>query len=136
MPERLMPPIHPGEILAEEFMKPLGFSMNRLALDLHVPVTRVSEIVHGRRAITADTALRLARYFGTMPEFWMTIQARFDLETARRRENNQIMREVIPFESRMNAQRRNKRIISKTVARREPGGEASGISGTTHHPLH
>ncbi len=104
MPVSLMSPIHPGEILAEEFMQPLGLSMNRLALDLHVPVTRVSEIVHGRRTITADTALRLARLFGTTPEFWMTLQARFDLETVRRRENNQVMREVIPFARSVNAE--------------------------------
>ncbi|HET7100131.1 MAG TPA: HigA family addiction module antitoxin, partial [Terriglobia bacterium] len=62
-------PVHPGEVLREEFMEPLGLSMNRLALDLHVPVTRISEIVHERRAITADTALRLGRFFGTSPEF-------------------------------------------------------------------
>src|SRR5262249_1815484 len=78
--ERLVPPIHPGEILREEFMKPLKLSMNRLALDLHVPVTRVAEIVHQRRGITPDTALRLARYFNTSARFWLNLQAAYDLE--------------------------------------------------------
>ncbi len=67
-----LPPVHPGEILEEDLMKPLGLSMNRLARDLHVPVTRISEIVHCRRAITADTALRLARYFRSTAQFWMS----------------------------------------------------------------
>jgi addiction module HigA family antidote len=67
-------PVHPGEMLREEFMKPSGISINGLALDLHVPVTRISEIVNERRGITADTALRLARYFGTSADFWMNIQ--------------------------------------------------------------
>jgi addiction module HigA family antidote len=77
-----LPPIHPGETLIEDFLKPLGLSANRLALELHVPVTRVNEIVHGRRSITADTALRLARYFGTSPQFWINLQASYDLEVA------------------------------------------------------
>ena len=80
----LMPPVHPGEILREDFMKPLGLTINRLALDLHVPATRVGEIVHERRRITADTALRLARYFKTNPEFWLNLQNFFDLEIERR----------------------------------------------------
>jgi addiction module HigA family antidote len=71
-----MPPVHPGETLLEDFMKPLGLSANRLALDLHVPVTRIGDIVRGRRAITADTALRLARYFAASPQFWMNLQAK------------------------------------------------------------
>ncbi len=82
--ERLLPPIHPGEILTEEFMKPLGLSMNRVARDLRVPVTRIEDIVHGRRSITSDTALRLARYFGSTAQFWMNLQISYDLEVAER----------------------------------------------------
>ena len=82
--EALMPPVHPGEILREDFMKPLGLTINRLALDLHVPATRIGEIVHERRRITADTALRLARYFKTNPEFWLNLQNFFDLEVESR----------------------------------------------------
>ena len=92
-------PVHPGEILREEFMEPLGLSMNRLALDLHVPVTRIAEIVHERRAITADTALRLGRYFGTSPEFWVNLQARHELEITRHREQAKVEREVRPINS-------------------------------------
>jgi addiction module HigA family antidote len=72
-------PVHPGEMLREEFMKPLGISINGLALELHVPVTRISEIVNERRGITADTALRLARYFGMSADFWMNIQKDYEL---------------------------------------------------------
>jgi len=82
---RRLPPVHPGEILNEDLLKPLGISLNRLGRDLRVPVTRVSEIVNGRRSITADTALRLARYFGTTPELWMNLQAAYDLDSARTR---------------------------------------------------
>ncbi len=77
-----LPPIHPGETLREDFLKPLGLSVNRLALELHVPVTRINDIARGRRAITADTALRLGRFFGTSPQFWMNLQANYDLEVA------------------------------------------------------
>lgn len=83
-PETLLPPVHPGEILREDFMKPLGLTVNRLALDLHVPATRIGEIVHERRRISADTALRLARYFKTNPEFWLNLQNFFDLEIEKR----------------------------------------------------
>ena len=83
-PAPLMPPVHPGEILREDFMKPLSLTVNRLALELHVPATRIGEIVHERRRITADTALRLARYFKTNPEFWLNLQNFFDLENERR----------------------------------------------------
>jgi addiction module HigA family antidote len=76
-------PIHPGEILREQFMSEFGVSMNRLARDLRVPVTRISEIVNQRRSVTSDTALRLARYFGTTPEFWMNLQTSYDLDTVR-----------------------------------------------------
>jgi antitoxin HigA-1 len=93
MSKRLKP-VHPGEILREEFLKPLGLSMNALALDLHVPITRIAEVVHERRAITPDTALRLARYFNSTPEFWMALQTTFDLETAKDREQAKVNREV------------------------------------------
>ncbi len=76
-------PVHPGEILREEFMEPLGISINALARDLHVPVSRVSKIVNEERGITADTAMRLARYFGNSAEFWMNLQSRYDLLVAR-----------------------------------------------------
>lgn len=79
---KIMAPIHPGETLREDFLKPLGLTANRLAIELRVPVTRVNDIVRGKRAITADTALRLARYFGTTPQFWMNLQANYDLEVA------------------------------------------------------
>lgn len=92
-------PVHPGEILREDLMKPLGLSINALARDLHVPVTRVSEIVNGRRSITADTALRLARYFGNTPQFWLNLQAAYDLEVATRRSVGQIERDVHPREA-------------------------------------
>ena len=79
---KAIPPIHPGETLREDFLKPLGLTANRLAIELRVPVTRVNDIVRSRRAITADTALRLARYFGTTPQFWMNLQANYDIECA------------------------------------------------------
>ena len=93
---RLLPPIHPGEILREDFMAPLGLSMNKLALDLHVPVTRIAEIVHGRRGITPDTALRLARYFNTSARFWLNLQAAYDLEVAQDELEESIARTVQP----------------------------------------
>ena len=77
-----MPALHPGEMLREDFMKPLGLSANALAIALRVPVTRISEIIRERRGITADTALRLARYFNMTPEFWMGLQMDYDLESA------------------------------------------------------
>lgn len=94
--EKLLPPIHPGEILRADFMEPLGLSMNRLALDLRVPVTRISEIVRERRGITPDTALRLARYFSTTPGFWLNLQTSYDLEVAQDKLFRTIEREVRP----------------------------------------
>lgn len=82
--ETLIPPVHPGEVLREDFMKPLRLTVNRLALELHVPATRIGEIVHGRRRITAETALRLARYFHTNAEFWLNLQNFYDIEVSRR----------------------------------------------------
>lgn len=82
--QKLLEPIHPGEILLEEFMNPMDISINRLARDIAVPPGRISAIVNGKRAITADTALRLAKYFGVSPELWTGLQADYDLRVARR----------------------------------------------------
>ena len=89
-------PIHPGEILREEFLAPLGISCNRLAMAMRVPATRIGDIVKERRAITAVTALRLAQAFGTTSEFWMNLQALYDLEVAQQTHGKDIEREVIP----------------------------------------
>ncbi len=94
-----LPPVHPGEILREDLMSPLGLSINGLARDLRVPVTRISEIVNGRRSITADTALRLARYFGSSPQFWLNLQAAYDLEVTTRLSMDRIQRDVHPREA-------------------------------------
>jgi antitoxin HigA-1 len=83
--ETIMPPVHPGEILLEEFLSPLSLSQYQLAKDLAVPARRINEIVHGQRRISADTALRLARYFGTSERFWMNLQTRYDLEVEKDR---------------------------------------------------
>jgi len=97
MPRKLKP-VHPGEILREEFLKPLRLSMNKLALDLRVPVTRIADIVNERRGITADTALRLARYFQNAPAFWMNLQTRYDLQVAEDQLAPKIARDVHPLE--------------------------------------
>jgi addiction module HigA family antidote len=94
--QKLLPPVHPGEILRADFMEPMGLSMNRLALDLRVPVTRIAEIVHERRGVTPDTALRLARYFNTSPGFWVNLQSAYDLEVAQDKLARIIEREVRP----------------------------------------
>ena len=96
MPESL-PNIHPGEVLLEELLKPLGISQNKLARDIKVPPRRVNEIVLGKRAVTPDTALRLARYFGTSEKFWLGLQMDFDLEEARQHLAGAIEREVRPI---------------------------------------
>lgn len=83
---------HPGEILLEEFLKPLGLSQNKLAIETRVPCHRINEIVHGRRAVTADTALRFGRVFGTTPDFWMNLQKAYDLAAARKRMGREIQR--------------------------------------------
>ena len=83
MAAKKMPPVHPGEILLEEYLIPLGISQNKLGRDLGVPAQRINEIVRGLRAITVDTALRLARYFNTSPQFWLNLQSHYDLEMAR-----------------------------------------------------
>jgi addiction module HigA family antidote len=87
---------HPGEILSEEFLAPLGMSVNALALGLRVPATRIGAIVKGERAVTADTALRLSRFFGTSPEFWMNLQAMHDLTKTRQQNGKTIERDVHP----------------------------------------
>ncbi len=92
--ERLLPPIHPGEILMEEFLKPMGISQYRLAKDISVPPRRINEIVHGKRAITPDTALRLSRYFGLSERFWINMQARYDLEIEKDRLQDRLANEV------------------------------------------
>jgi addiction module HigA family antidote len=96
---RQLPPVHPGEILREDLLEPLGLSINRVARDLRVPVTRISEIVNTRRRISADTALRLARYFGSTPEFWLNLQTTYDLDVAARASAVRIERDVHPHEA-------------------------------------
>ena len=92
-------PVHSGEILREEFMTPHGLSMNKMAMDLRVPVTRIADIVHERRGITADTALRFARYFKNSPIFWMNLQMRYDLEVAQDEIAAKVARDVRPLET-------------------------------------
>ncbi|MFB0535330.1 MAG: HigA family addiction module antitoxin [Anaerolineae bacterium] len=94
MDREKLPPIHPGEILLEEFLKPMGISQYRLAKDISVPPRRINEIVHGKRAITPDTALRLSRYFGLSERFWMNLQARYDLGVEKDRLQDRLEREV------------------------------------------
>ena len=91
-------PVHPGEILREEFMAPLRLSMNKMAMDLRVPVTRIADIVNERRGITADTALRFARYFKNTPTFWMNLQTRYELEIAEDEIAGKVERDVQPLE--------------------------------------
>jgi len=93
-----LPPVHPGEVLREEFMEPLGISINALARDLHVPVSRISKIVNEERGISAETAIRLARYFVMSSEFWMNLQSRYDLQVAQQQGSKIIRREVRPRE--------------------------------------
>ena len=95
---RKMRPIHPGEILREEFLDPMGISQYRLAKDTSVPPRRINEIVHGKRAITADTALRLSLYFGTSERFWMNLQVRYDLETRKDELGGRMATEVVARE--------------------------------------
>ena len=94
MARKAHPPIHPGEILLEEFLEPMELSQYRLAKDISVPARRINEIVHGKRGITADTALRLARYFATSERFWMNLQTRYDLEVEKGRLRGRLVREV------------------------------------------
>ena len=97
MKETRIPPIHPGEVLLEEFLKPLEISQYRLAKEMKVYPRKINEIVHGKRAITADTALRLGRYFGTSAELWMNLQALYDLEKTRDALEDRLTKEVTPL---------------------------------------
>ena len=94
---KLLKPIHPGEILREEFLKPMGISINRLAREIVVPPGRVSEIVNGKRSISADTALRLGRFLGVSAELWLGLQAEYDLRVARRVAGPEIEKRVHPY---------------------------------------
>jgi addiction module HigA family antidote len=96
MMAKRLPPVHPGEVLLEEFLAPLRISQYRLAKDINVPPRRINEIVHGARAVSADTALRLARYFGTSERFWLNLQAQYDLDVEYDRVGNRIEREIVP----------------------------------------
>src|SRR5262245_45535315 len=94
MPRKKLPPVHPGEILFEEFLTPMGISQYRLAREMSVPPRRINEIVRGLRAISADTALRLSRYFGTSERFWLNLQTHYDVEVERERLGDRLEREV------------------------------------------
>ncbi|MCU0898622.1 MAG: HigA family addiction module antitoxin [Burkholderiales bacterium] len=96
MPKNAMRPIHPGEVLREEFLVPMALSAHALAQALRVPATRIGDIVNERRGVTADTALRLARYFGTTPDFWMNLQTAYDLRAVSTSRGDRIAREVLP----------------------------------------
>ena len=96
LPKKIAP-VHPGEILREDLLTPLGMSVNKLALSLGVPAQRMGDVVNGKRAITPDTALRLARFLGTTPEFWIRLQARYELEVAKDRLSAEIERTVRPY---------------------------------------
>jgi len=94
MKNKKLPPIHPGEILKDEFLEPMGISQYRLAKDISVPPRRINEIVHGKRAITADTALRLGRFYNMSPQFWLNLQTRYDLEVTEDQLDNRLENEV------------------------------------------
>jgi len=96
MANQTLPPVHPGEILLEEFLEPMGISQYRLSKDISVPPRRINEIVHGKRSVTADTALRLARYFGTSDRFWLNLKAGFDLDVEREKLGDRLEVEVLP----------------------------------------
>ena len=99
MAKKVIDPIHPGEILMEEFLEPLGISQYRLAKDISVPPRRINEIVHGKRSITANTGLRLARFFGTTERFWLNLQVRYDLEVEKDRLADVLDRDVSVFQA-------------------------------------
>jgi addiction module HigA family antidote len=99
MPSKKMNPLHPGEILQEEFLKPMNLSQNKLALDIRVPARRINEIVHGKRRITADTAMRLAKYFKMSPQFWLGLQMDYDLDVAEDQLADRIENEVQEYQS-------------------------------------
>lgn len=95
MPKTSLPPVHPGEVLMEEFLEPMAISQYRLAKDISVPPRRINEIVHGKRSVTADTALRLARYFGTSDRFWLNLQTSYDLDVERDKLGSRLEDEVL-----------------------------------------
>jgi addiction module HigA family antidote len=97
MSRKIIPPIHPGEILLEEFLKTMNLSQNRLAMNMHVPARRINEIVLGKRRITADTALRLGRFFGNSPQFWLGLQMDYDLDVTEDNLKDRLNREVHPY---------------------------------------
>ena len=97
MTEKLYAPIHPGEVLMEDFIEGFGITQHKLAVSIGVPPRRINEIVHGKRAITADTALRLGRYFGVEPQFWLNLQSRYELELAQERVADQV-NEITPLQ--------------------------------------
>ncbi len=99
MSSKKLDPLHPGEILLEEFLKPMNLSQNKLALDIRVPARRINEIVHGKRRITADTALRLAKYFNMSPQFWLGLQMDYDLDVAEDHLADRIENEVQEYQS-------------------------------------
>ena len=98
MSNKKIPPIHPGEILLEEFLKPMGLSQNKIALDIRVPARRINEIILGKRRITPDTALRLAKYFHMSPQFWLGLQMDYDLDTAEDQYAEKINKEVQEYQ--------------------------------------
>jgi len=97
MKRKKLDPLHPGEVLQKEFLKPMGLSQNKLAIALHVPARRINEIVLGKRGITADTALRLARYFGMSPQFWLGLQMDYELDVAQDSIDMRIVDEIMPM---------------------------------------
>ena len=97
MKRRKIEPLHPGEVLQKEFLEPMGLSQNKLAMALHVPARRINEIVLGKRGITADTALRLARYFGMSPQFWLGLQMDYELDVAQDSLDTRIVAEIMPM---------------------------------------
>ena len=99
MSRKKLPPIHPGEVLMEEFLEPMGISQYRLAKDTSVPPRRINEIVHGKRSITADTALRLGRFFSMSPQFWLNLQTRYDLEVTQDSLEGRLDMEVQTFQA-------------------------------------
>ena len=99
MKNNKLPPIHPGKILREEFLEPMGISQYRLAKDISVPPRRINEIVHGKRSITADTALRLGRFFGMSAQFWLNLQTRYDLEVTEDLLEDRLVKEVHTLEA-------------------------------------
>lgn len=98
MANRRLPPTHPGNVLLEDFLKPMSISQYRLAKEINVPGRRINEIVHGKRSITVDTAMRLSRYFGTSIELWMNLQSFYDIEVAKREDGGRLSQEITPYE--------------------------------------